>query len=73
MMVTTSADHTAKIWKTADFSQMTELRDSSQRWVWDVAFSADSQHVVTGKLFYLFFLLVQAVDMYLRFYFHLFE
>ncbi|ROT61930.1 lethal with SEC13 protein 8 [Penaeus vannamei] len=49
MMVTTSADHTAKIWKTADFSQMTELRDSSQRWVWDVAFSADSQHVVTGS------------------------
>ncbi|XP_045613266.1 target of rapamycin complex subunit lst8-like [Procambarus clarkii] len=49
MMVTTSADHTARIWKTADFSQMTELSDSSQRWVWDVAFSADSQHVITGS------------------------
>ncbi|KAG7156945.1 Target of rapamycin complex subunit lst8-like [Homarus americanus] len=49
MMVTTSADHTARIWKTADFSQMTELSDSSQRWVWDVAFSADSQHIITGS------------------------
>lgn len=49
MMITTSADHTAKIWKTADFQQMTELRDSNQRWVWDVAFSADSQHVITGS------------------------
>ncbi|MPC27537.1 Target of rapamycin complex subunit lst8 [Portunus trituberculatus] len=49
MMVTTSADHTARIWKTADFSQMTELNESNQRWVWDVAFSADSQHIITGS------------------------
>lgn len=49
MLVTSSADRTAKIWKTADFSQMTELRDSGQQWVWDVAFSADSQHIITGS------------------------
>ncbi|XP_076030597.1 MTOR associated protein, LST8 isoform X2 [Oratosquilla oratoria] len=49
MMVTTSADHTARIWKTADFSHMTELRDPNQRWVWDVAFSADSQHIITAS------------------------
>ncbi|CAL4104977.1 unnamed protein product, partial [Meganyctiphanes norvegica] len=48
MLVTSSADRTAKIWKTADFSQMTELRDPGQQWVWDVAFSADSQHIITG-------------------------
>ena len=26
----------------------TELHDASQRWVSDVVFSADSQHVITG-------------------------
>ena len=81
MLITTSADHTAKIWRCADLissivegenekmsssspSQSTpsswvnmdsirpmiELKDANQRWVWDVAFSADSQFVITGKL-----------------------
>merc|ERR1712002_1238122 len=49
LMMTTSADHTAKVWKTADFSLMTELKTPTQRWVWDAAFSADSQFVITGS------------------------
>uniref|UniRef100_T1JHF2 Target of rapamycin complex subunit lst8 n=1 Tax=Strigamia maritima TaxID=126957 RepID=T1JHF2_STRMM len=48
LLVTTSADQTAKIWKTVDFSLATELEAPNQRWVWDVAFSADSQYVVTA-------------------------
>lgn len=49
LLVTTSADTTAKIWKTADFSLVTELHDANQRWVWDVAFSADSRYIVTAS------------------------
>lgn len=73
MLVTTSADQTAKVWRSADlmsfievgdsqqngnvwpkpetFPPCTVLKDSNQRWVWDVAFSADSQFVITGKNF----------------------
>uniref|UniRef100_T1JEE6 Target of rapamycin complex subunit lst8 n=1 Tax=Strigamia maritima TaxID=126957 RepID=T1JEE6_STRMM len=49
LLVTTSADQTAKIWKTVDFSLVTELKAPNQRWVWDVAFSADSQYAVTAS------------------------
>jgi len=49
MLVTTSADQTAKIWKTVDFSLAGELKDHNQRWVWDLAFSADSQYIVTAS------------------------
>lgn len=49
LLATTSADCTAVIWKTADFSKLTELKDNSQRWVWDCAFSGDSQYIITGK------------------------
>lgn len=48
LLVTTSADQTARVWKTADFSLVQELKTEAQRWVWDVAFSADSQYVITG-------------------------
>ena len=48
-LATTSADATVKIWKTSDFSQVAELKDDKQRWVWDCAFSGDSQYVITGK------------------------
>lgn len=48
LLATTSADQTVKIWKTADFSLLTTL-DANQRWVWDCAFSSDSQYLVTGK------------------------
>jgi G protein beta subunit-like protein len=70
LLATTSADQTAKIWKTFDlqpladeglatssscwsvsdaFKPMLELTDATQRWVWDVAFSGDSEYVVTAS------------------------
>lgn len=49
LLITTSADQTAKIWRTSDFSLLQELKQQNQRWVWDAAFSADSQYVFTGK------------------------
>lgn len=49
LLVTTSVDQTARIWKTADFSLMTELQCANQRWVWDCAFSGDSQYIVTAS------------------------
>jgi hypothetical protein len=27
---------------------MTELKETAQRWVWDCAFSGDSQYIITG-------------------------
>jgi len=50
LLVTSSADHTALIWKTSDFSLKQELKNEKQRWVWDTAFSNDSEHLLTGKL-----------------------
>lgn len=77
LLATTSADQTAKIWRTADLLPLSErpeneggmpngvlnsnwpmaenisplstLTTSNQRWVWDVAFSGDSQYVITGE------------------------
>lgn len=49
LLVTTSADQTARVWKTADFSLVQELKTEAQRWVWDVAFSADSQYIITAS------------------------
>lgn len=49
LLATTSADKTAKLWRTVDFSLATELKDNNQRWVWDIAFSADSQYIVTAS------------------------
>lgn len=49
LLVTTSGDQTARVWKTSDFSLVQELKHDYQRWVWDAAFSADSQYVFTGK------------------------
>lgn len=50
LLVTSSADQTACIWKTSDFSLKQELKDEHQRWVWDTAFSNDSEHLLTGKI-----------------------
>ncbi|WAQ97443.1 LST8-like protein [Mya arenaria] len=50
LLATTLADNCTKIWKTADLTLHTELKDSSQRWVWDCAFSGDSQYIITGFL-----------------------
>lgn len=49
LLATTSADQTAKIWRTADLTLMTELKETAQRWVWDCAFSGDSQYIITGN------------------------
>ncbi|RWS14492.1 target of rapamycin complex subunit lst8-like isoform X1 [Dinothrombium tinctorium] len=74
LLVTTSADQTAKLWRTSDLEPLlvgddfnngsgvdsgwqvadhvsphAELKDANQRWVWDVAFSNDSQYIITGS------------------------
>ncbi|PSN45751.1 Target of rapamycin complex subunit lst8 [Blattella germanica] len=49
LLVTTSADQTARIWKTSDFTLLQELKHEAQRWVWDAAFSADSQYILTAS------------------------
>ncbi|XP_044732840.1 target of rapamycin complex subunit lst8 [Chrysoperla carnea] len=49
LLVTTSADQSARVWKTSDFSLVQELKHDIQRWVWDAAFSADSQYVFTAS------------------------
>uniref|UniRef100_A0A1B6EK74 Target of rapamycin complex subunit lst8 n=1 Tax=Cuerna arida TaxID=1464854 RepID=A0A1B6EK74_9HEMI len=47
LLVTTSADQTARIWRMGDYEFVRELKRENQRWVWDVGFTADSRHVVT--------------------------
>jgi len=49
LLATSAGDLTAKIWRTADFSLLSELTDPTQRWVWDLAFSSDSQCLMTGS------------------------
>uniref|UniRef100_A0A8C9AGA1 Target of rapamycin complex subunit LST8 n=1 Tax=Prolemur simus TaxID=1328070 RepID=A0A8C9AGA1_PROSS len=56
LLATCSADQTCKIWRTSNFSLMTELSirsgnpgESSRGWMWGCAFSGDSQYIVTGK------------------------
>ena len=47
-LVTTSSDKTAHIYDVRnDFKLLCELK-GHQAWVWDCAFSADSQFIVTG-------------------------
>lgn len=56
LLATCSADQTCKIWRTSNFSLMTELSiksnnpgETSRGWMWDCAFSGDSQYIVTGE------------------------
>ncbi|KAI1301701.1 Target of rapamycin complex subunit lst8 [Halotydeus destructor] len=68
LLVTTSADQTAKVWRTANLVPIADgeeesgwpvsdstlaplivLADPNQRWVWDVAFTNDSQYIITGS------------------------
>ncbi|XP_050298730.1 target of rapamycin complex subunit lst8 isoform X2 [Anthonomus grandis grandis] len=50
MLVTTSADTTARIWDTEEYNLKQELKqDMSQRWVWDAAWSSDSQYIFTAS------------------------
>ncbi|KAG6444509.1 hypothetical protein O3G_MSEX003392 [Manduca sexta] len=50
MLVTTSGDCSAKVWRTSDWTPMRELRHETQRWVWDAAFSIDSRFLFTGNI-----------------------
>ena len=50
LLATTSADGTCKIWSTVDFSLQNTLKRSTDKWVWDCAFSCDSQYIFTGIL-----------------------
>ncbi|KAA8581805.1 hypothetical protein FQN60_003386 [Etheostoma spectabile] len=52
LLATCSADQTCKIWRTSNFSLMTELSiksnnpgETSRGWMWDCAFSGDSQYI----------------------------
>ncbi|KAG7226446.1 hypothetical protein INR49_013858, partial [Caranx melampygus] len=56
LLATCSADQTCKIWRTTNFSLMTELSiksnnpgETSRGWMWDCAFSGDSQYIVTAS------------------------
>ena len=50
LLATTSADGSCKIWSTADFTERNTLRKgTNKKWVWDCAFSSDSQYVITGE------------------------
>ena len=49
LLATTSADQSIKIWQTSDFTLKSTLKESEQRWVWDCAFSEDSQYLVAGR------------------------
>uniref|UniRef100_A0A914XDE2 Target of rapamycin complex subunit lst8 n=1 Tax=Plectus sambesii TaxID=2011161 RepID=A0A914XDE2_9BILA len=50
LLATTSADETARLWRTADFSEQTVLaaRNSERhKWIWDCAFTNDSRNLFT--------------------------
>jgi len=54
LLATTSADHSCKILRTADFSlpdikPVQQLTCQKQQWVWDCAFTADSKYILTGS------------------------
>ncbi|XP_045498128.1 target of rapamycin complex subunit lst8 [Colias croceus] len=49
MLVTTSGDCSARVWRTRDWSLARELRHDTQRWVWDAAFTVDSRYLFTGS------------------------
>lgn len=49
LLATTSADQTARIWNTDDYTLVRELGTSNQRWVWDAAFTLDSKFLVTAS------------------------
>lgn len=62
--MTTSADQSSCIWKTQDFSLYRQFSYSSgQRWVWDAAFTNDSQYLITGFLYIPLFLKIFEVKL----------
>ncbi|KAL1497225.1 hypothetical protein ABEB36_008221 [Hypothenemus hampei] len=49
MLITTSADQTARIWESDEYTLKQELTRDGQRWVWDGAWCADSSYVFTAS------------------------
>uniref|UniRef100_A0A1B6JXY3 Target of rapamycin complex subunit lst8 n=1 Tax=Homalodisca liturata TaxID=320908 RepID=A0A1B6JXY3_9HEMI len=47
LLITSSADQTARLWKMGEYEFFRELKRENQKWVWDVGFTADSKYVVT--------------------------
>lgn len=45
LLVTTSGDGSARIWKTPEFTLWRELKIENKCWAWDAAFSADSKYL----------------------------
>jgi len=48
ILATSSADQSTKIWRTSDWSLDCTLHAPNQQWVWDIAFSADSQYLIAA-------------------------
>ena len=48
LMVTTSFDHTAKIWDLENINDLPIVLKDHSSWVWAAAFSPDNQYVITG-------------------------
>lgn len=53
LLATSSADGTAKIWRTIDMSLQSECKDprdpNPQYWCWDLAFTCDSRYLFTAS------------------------
>ena len=49
LLLTTSADSTAKLWNTSDWTLFRELKIDTHRWIWDAAFTSDSQYLFTAS------------------------
>ena len=49
LLATSSADGTAKIWRTIDMSLLAECKDNANYWVWDMAFTCDSSYLFTAS------------------------
>lgn len=47
-LVTTSSDHTAKLWSTTTWD-LAQTLSQHAKWVWDAAFCADSSYLVTAS------------------------
>lgn len=48
LLATSSADQTACVWNTNDFSLKQEFKNDNQKWVWNTAFTNDSEYLLTG-------------------------
>lgn len=48
LMITTSFDHTAKIWDLENINDLPIVLKDHSSWVWSADFSADKKYVVTG-------------------------